>query len=73
MRRKIWVIMLVCTALLVGFASCGVREVTCTQCQGTGKCNFCNGSGKDYAHHDCGTCKGSGRCYRCQGSGVYKY
>ena len=27
-------------ALLVGFASCGVREVTCTQCQGTGKCNF---------------------------------
>lgn len=40
MRRKILVIMLVCMALLVGFASCGVREVTCTQCQGTGKCNF---------------------------------
>ena len=76
MKRKTFVVLLACmlaVSVTVGFASCGVKEVTCVQCQGTGKCSSCNGTGQDYANHTCGTCKGSGKCYRCKGTGTYKY
>ena len=60
MKRKTFVVLLACllaVSVVVGFPSCGVKEVTCTQCQGTGKCSSCNGTGQDYANHTCGTCK----------------
>lgn len=65
MKRKTFVVLLACmlaVSVTVGFASCGVKEVTCVQCQGTGKCSSCNGSGQDYDNHNCGTCESSGKC-----------
>ncbi len=40
-------------------ASC---SVTCGDCNGTGKCQFCNGSG-------CPNCGDSGKCTSCHGDG----
>ena len=76
MRRKTFIVLLACmlaVSVTIGFASCRVKEVTCVQCQGTGKCSSCNGIGQDYDNHTCGTCQGSGKCYRCKGTGTYKY
>lgn len=76
MRRKTFIVLLACmlaVSVTIGFASCRVKEVTCVQCQGTGKCSSCNGTGQDYDNHTCGTCQGSGKCYRCKGTGTYKY
>lgn len=76
MKRKTFVVVLTCmlaVSVVVGFASCGQKTITCTECQGTGKCSSCNGSGQDYGNHNCSTCKGSGKCYRCKGTGTYKY
>ena len=77
MTRKTFVAILLSCALAVSvavvFASCGAKETTCVQCQGTGRCSSCNGTGNDYGTHTCGTCKGSGKCYRCKGTGKYKY
>ena len=76
MKRKTFVVLLACllaVSVVVVFASCGVKETVCVQCQGTGKCSSCNGSGQAYNNHTCGTCQGSGKCYRCKGTGTYKY
>ena len=76
MKRKTFVVLLACllaVSVVVGFASCGVKETVCVQCQGTGKCSSCNGYGQAYNNHTCGACQGSGKCYRCKGTGTYKY
>ncbi|MEA3491984.1 MAG: hypothetical protein U9R27_08815 [Campylobacterota bacterium] len=48
----------------------------CPSCGGTGKCKWCEGSGKDSSGEDCKKCYGSGKCsdktpsgYRCHGTG----
>ena len=74
MKKKILGFILACAVLSIGVASCGgVKEETCVQCQGTGQCSTCNGSGKLNAKDSCYSCRGSGKCYRCKGTGKYKY
>jgi hypothetical protein len=43
----------------------------CDECQGTGKCFFCGGTGLDLTKRKCKGCQppGSGRCSKCAGSG----
>ena len=60
MKRKTFVVLLACllaVSVVVGFASGGVKETVCVQCQGTRKCSSCNGSGQAYKNHTCGTCQ----------------
>ena len=60
MKRKTFVVLLACllaVSVVVGFASCGVKETVCVQCQGTGKCSSCTGYGQAYNNHTCGTCQ----------------
>lgn len=80
MKRHTFVVLLVCLltiSVIVGFASCEVKEEPCLQCRGTGKCSHCDGTGQDYNthyyNHNCVACKGSGKCHRCKGTGIYKY
>jgi len=80
MKRNTFVVLLVCLltiSVVVGFASCEVKEEPCLQCRGTGKCSHCDGTGQDYNthyyNHNCVACKGSGKCHRCKGTGIYKY
>ncbi|MEA1954037.1 MAG: hypothetical protein U9O24_06560 [Campylobacterota bacterium] len=49
---------------------------TCPACKGSGKCTYCEGTGKYSDGNDCKQCHGSGKCsektpagYRCHGTG----
>jgi len=49
---------------------------TCPACNGSGKCRYCRGSGKNNDGTPCKVCLGTGKCqevtpagYRCSGSG----
>lgn len=56
--------------MLFAFVGCGQQEFTCTQCQGSGDCTSCFGTGEGY-DGDCHSCNGSGECYKCMGTGTY--
>jgi len=45
------------------------KAVTCSVCDGTGKCQNCGGDGKVYLLVTCSVCKGSGKCQACNGTG----
>ena len=47
------------------------EESECPECNGTGACQFCGGSGEDEGLEDgqCGECDGSGDCDACGGTG----
>lgn len=55
---------------MFALVSCGQQEFTCTQCQGSGACTSCFGTGEGY-DGDCHSCNGSGTCYKCMGTGTY--
>ena len=59
--------------MLFVFVGCGQQEeFTCTQCQGSGDCTSCFGTGEGYdGGGDCHSCNGSGKCYKCMGTGTY--
>jgi DnaJ-class molecular chaperone len=46
----------------------------CKECQGTGVCPDCDGSGKDIFQEtkDCDLCDGTGNCPDCDGSGKFE-
>jgi hypothetical protein len=47
------------------------KTVECDECQGTGKCFFCGGSGSAANKKPCSGCQppGTGRCSKCSGTG----
>jgi len=47
------------------------KTVECDECQGTGKCFFCGGTGKGQNQKPCSGCQppGTGRCSKCSGTG----
>ena len=47
------------------------KTVECDECQGTGKCFFCGGSGQTPKKKQCSGCQppGTGRCSKCSGTG----
>lgn len=46
----------------------------CSQCNGTGRCKYCGGSGHDdyTKNKKCGVCRGTGKCAGCNGKGGWK-
>ena len=46
----------------------GYGQVTCSKCNGEGKCHRCSGEG----HVECRACKGSGICGKCRGKGTIR-
>lgn len=46
-------------------------EKLCPECEGTGLCRHCKGTGKIPGSGLCTQCehKGNGRCHRCHGKG----
>lgn len=48
-------------------------RLTCTACNGTGRCPVCHGSGRytsyGYTQDPCSGCGGDGKCFHCHGSG----
>jgi len=53
----------------------GEGSVTCETCHGSGKCPFCDGTGRIWympeSDNWCAACQGTGRCYTCGGSGSH--
>ena len=51
--------------------------VACKSCNGTGRCNYCNGMGYFRNYDDtktqCATCQGRGKCGVCYGTGRIRY
>jgi len=47
------------------------KTVQCDECQGTGRCFFCGGSGETTEKKQCSGCQppGSGKCSKCSGTG----
>ena len=52
-----------------GTSNSGNSWYNCDDCNGTGKCKLCNGSGAMRAYVTCTDCHGSGKCERCNGTG----
>jgi DnaJ-class molecular chaperone len=80
---KILGIVLVFGMILMALGSCNLSEesdegtgknpvkkaVTCSVCDGTGKCQNCGGDGKVALLLTCSVCKGTGKCQNCNGTG----
>jgi DnaJ-class molecular chaperone len=45
------------------------KAVTCSVCDGTGKCQNCGGDGKVALLLTCSVCKGTRKCQNCDGTG----
>ena len=68
MKRKRFVVLLVCLlAVVVGAISCKSR--VCGQCNGSGHCARCEGTGKFATYGYCDECHGTGKCPLCKGKG----
>ena len=70
---SILLVLIFAFALVMTLASC---EQKCIQCDGSGKCRNCNGSGvwvspanPHLGYLTCGQCNGGGRCRTCEGTG----
>lgn len=44
-------------------------DIICSDCQGSGVCKYCGGTGRGTASVLCGLCKGTKRCISCKGKG----
>jgi hypothetical protein len=74
-NKRFWLGILV-MALVFGMMVVGcpneivAKAITCSVCEGTGKCQKCGGDGKVYLLLTCSECKGSGKCQACDGTGI---
>jgi len=46
------------------------KKVRCSECNGTGKCRYCRGTGRKSWGGVCNECYGTGNCPRCGGEGL---
>lgn len=64
--------------ILLALTSCYTYSSTgesCPTCHGSGKCNYCFGTGstrEDGKYEKCRICNGTGKCTVCGGSGIYR-
>jgi hypothetical protein len=70
MKNIFKLIGIIALVAVIGFSMVSCK-VTCTVCDGSGKCVDCGGTGKPTASKldACYSCGGSGKCHNCQGTG----
>jgi hypothetical protein len=76
MKKIIKLVGIIVLLAVVVFSMTGCRYVPedeCGECDGSGKCEVCRGTGKDYSSDypfkKCWRCNGSGKCFYCDGTG----
>jgi uncharacterized lipoprotein YehR (DUF1307 family) len=75
MKKVIKLVGIIVFVAVVGFSLAGCDDYgvyTCGNCNGTGDCEYCDGTGTDQDGYKCYLCKGTGDCSHCEGSGKTK-
>jgi len=69
--KRIAILLITFMVISIGFVdSCIAGREPCGTCDGTGKCNRCDGDGWEIWQIDkCDKCDGTGDCQTCGGSG----
>jgi hypothetical protein len=70
-KTTIYLIILLVLSLLSCYTYSSTGD-SCPVCYGTGKCNYCFGTGYTREDGKCGVCGGNGKCIACGGSGIYR-
>ncbi len=69
MKRKIAILMALLAVFALGSAVAQGQRRPCAQCNGSGVCSWCRGSGSLELRGRCTNCGGNGRCPTCMGTG----